>query len=212
MDHLRHMYSAVTVPRRRRRSAAVRSAARGPGLLLLNAQAMLIESEVSSARDSSGKDWSSKKKLSSSLKTDISPSFTSLDASFSFVEVNLKYEQSTEGCFFLVIMLYLFRHEEKNFISSCEPAEVGPKLAAAEEAFEFSLRTTATICRVLSLDSIVDSGASDHMTRAPILCTNYLGTKSKILAMINGVLLEKQVIVICPNLGVLSAAVLSMVL
>ncbi|GMI66408.1 hypothetical protein like AT2G20320 [Hibiscus trionum] len=72
-----------------------------------------------------------------------------------------------------------------SFISSSEPAKVDAKLAAAEETFALSVWTTATICRVLSLDSI--------------------------LAMVAGVLLEKQVVVICPNLGVLSAVVLSMV-
>ncbi|KAA3474901.1 DENN domain-containing 5B [Gossypium australe] len=62
---------------------------------------------------------------------------------------------------------------------------VDAKLAAAEEAFALSVWTTATICRVLSLDSI--------------------------LAVLAGVLLEKQVVVISPNLGVLSAVVLSIV-
>ncbi|KAK8694058.1 hypothetical protein V6N13_071620 [Hibiscus sabdariffa] len=74
---------------------------------------------------------------------------------------------------------------DESFISSSEPAKVDGKLAAAEEIIALSVWTTATICRVLSLDSI--------------------------LAMIAGVLLEKQVVVICPNLGVLSAVVLSMV-
>ncbi|KAJ7977157.1 DENN domain-containing protein [Quillaja saponaria] len=59
------------------------------------------------------------------------------------------------------------------------------KLIAAEEAFALSIWTTATICRVLSLESV--------------------------LAMVAGVLLEKQVVVVCPNLGLLSAAVLSLV-
>ncbi|XP_039013721.1 uncharacterized protein LOC120143481 isoform X1 [Hibiscus syriacus] len=74
---------------------------------------------------------------------------------------------------------------DESSLSSSEPAEVEAKLAAAEEAFALSVWTVATICRVLSLDSI--------------------------LAMVAGVLLEKQVVVICPNLGVLSAVVLSMV-
>ncbi|XP_022758550.1 uncharacterized protein LOC111305354 isoform X1 [Durio zibethinus] len=68
---------------------------------------------------------------------------------------------------------------------SFEAAEVNAKLAAAEEALALSVWTTATICRVLSLDSI--------------------------LAVVAGVLLEKQVVVLCPNLGVLSAVVLSLV-
>ncbi|XP_057964070.1 uncharacterized protein LOC131155149 [Malania oleifera] len=68
---------------------------------------------------------------------------------------------------------------------SLEPSEVKAKLAAAEEAFALSIWTTATICRVLSLESV--------------------------LALLAGVLLEKQVIVVCPNLGVLSASVLSLI-
>ncbi|TYI00720.1 hypothetical protein ES332_A11G153100v1 [Gossypium tomentosum] len=63
---------------------------------------------------------------------------------------------------------------DKSYLSSFEPSEVDAKLAAAEEAFALSVWTTATICRVLSLDSI--------------------------LAVLAGVLLEKQVVVISPNL------------
>ncbi|XP_073300145.1 uncharacterized protein [Primulina huaijiensis] len=63
--------------------------------------------------------------------------------------------------------------------------QVKLKLAAAEEAASLSLWTTATICRFLSLESI--------------------------LALVTGVLLEKQVVVLCPNLGVLSALVLSII-
>ncbi|TYJ09525.1 hypothetical protein E1A91_A11G147100v1 [Gossypium mustelinum] len=74
---------------------------------------------------------------------------------------------------------------DESYLSSFEPSEVDAKLAAAEEAFALSVWTTATICRVLSLDSI--------------------------LAVLAGVLLEKQVVVISPNLGVLSAVVLSIV-
>ncbi|KAK6940593.1 cDENN domain [Dillenia turbinata] len=62
------------------------------------------------------------------------------------------------------------------------PAEINAKLAAAEEAVALSIWTTATICRALSLESI--------------------------LALFSGVLLEKQVVVVCPNLDVLSAIVL----
>nr|GMD18692.1 uncharacterized protein LOC109173826 [Ipomoea batatas] len=58
-------------------------------------------------------------------------------------------------------------------------------LAAAEEAVALSVWTTATICRALSLETI--------------------------LALVTGVLLEKQVVVICPNLGILSALVLSLI-
>ncbi|KAB1208648.1 DENN domain-containing protein 5B [Morella rubra] len=71
------------------------------------------------------------------------------------------------------------------YIDSLEEAEVNAKLAAAEEALALSVWTTATICRVLSLESV--------------------------LALVAGVLLEKQVVVVCPNLGVLSAIVLSLI-
>ncbi|KAK4408181.1 DENN domain-containing protein 5B [Sesamum angolense] len=63
--------------------------------------------------------------------------------------------------------------------------QVKLKLATAEEAVSLSLWSTATICRVLSLESI--------------------------LSLVTGVLLEKQVVVLCPNLGVLSAVVLSLI-
>ncbi|XP_062021559.1 uncharacterized protein LOC133738123 [Rosa rugosa] len=74
--------------------------------------------------------------------------------------------------------------DEKNLDSSEDPG-VDAKLAASEEALSLSLWTTATICRVLSVESI--------------------------LALVAGVLLEKQVILVCPNLGVLSATVLSLI-
>ncbi|XP_021279509.1 uncharacterized protein LOC110413126 isoform X3 [Herrania umbratica] len=74
---------------------------------------------------------------------------------------------------------------DESYLYSFEAAEVNAKLAAAEEALALSVWTTATICRALSLDSI--------------------------LAVVAGVLLEKQVVVVCPNLGVLSAVVLSLV-
>ncbi|KAK9667264.1 hypothetical protein RND81_14G243400 [Saponaria officinalis] len=64
-------------------------------------------------------------------------------------------------------------------------AEVNARLAAAEEAIALSVWTTATLCRVLSLDSI--------------------------LALLTGVMLEKQVIVVCPNMGILSTVVLSLI-
>lgn len=73
----------------------------------------------------------------------------------------------------------------ENNLDSFEVAEVNVKLDAAEEAFALSLWTTATICRVLSLESV--------------------------LALVSGVLLEKQVVVVCPNLGVLSSVALSLV-
>ncbi|KAF3328150.1 DENN domain-containing protein 5B [Carex littledalei] len=63
--------------------------------------------------------------------------------------------------------------------------EVNSRLAAAEEAFALSIWTTATLCRVLSLESV--------------------------LSLFAGALLEKQLVVICPNLGILSAVVLSVI-
>ncbi|XP_010264819.1 PREDICTED: uncharacterized protein LOC104602732 isoform X2 [Nelumbo nucifera] len=66
-----------------------------------------------------------------------------------------------------------------------ETDEVNARLAAAEEALALSIWTTATVCRVLSLESV--------------------------LALFSGVLLEKQIVVVCPNLGVLSATVLSLI-
>ncbi|KAG4193173.1 hypothetical protein ERO13_A07G203700v2 [Gossypium hirsutum] len=74
---------------------------------------------------------------------------------------------------------------DESFFYSMEPSEINAKFAAAEEALALSVWTTATICRVLSLDGI--------------------------LAVIAGVLLEKQIVVVCPNLGVLSAVVLSLI-
>ncbi|KAE8774946.1 DENN domain-containing protein 5B [Hordeum vulgare] len=59
------------------------------------------------------------------------------------------------------------------------------RLVAAEEALALSIWTMATVCRALSLESM--------------------------LALFTGVLLEKQIVVICPNLGVLSAIVLSII-
>ncbi|GMI98679.1 hypothetical protein like AT2G20320 [Hibiscus trionum] len=74
---------------------------------------------------------------------------------------------------------------DENYFSSFETAEINAQVAAAEEALALSEWTIATICRVLSLDGI--------------------------LAVVAGVLLEKQVVVVCPNLGVLSAVVLSLI-
>ncbi|KAI9122003.1 hypothetical protein K1719_006692 [Acacia pycnantha] len=72
-----------------------------------------------------------------------------------------------------------------NYFKFLEPAQVNTKLAAAEEALALSIWTTATTCRVLSLDTV--------------------------LSLFAGVLLERPVILACPNLGILSAAVLSLV-
>ncbi|XP_054822465.1 uncharacterized protein LOC129320825 isoform X4 [Prosopis cineraria] len=73
----------------------------------------------------------------------------------------------------------------ENCLDSFEPAKVNANLAAAEEALALSIWTSVTICRVLSLENL--------------------------LALIAGVLLEKQVLLVCPNLGVLSAVVLSII-
>ncbi|KAF0913729.1 hypothetical protein E2562_024610, partial [Oryza meyeriana var. granulata] len=72
-----------------------------------------------------------------------------------------------------------------NGLTSIEKNEVNARLAAAEEAIALSIWTTATICRALSLESV--------------------------LQLFAGVLLEKQIVVMCPNLGVLSAIVLSII-
>ncbi|KAE9460746.1 hypothetical protein C3L33_07349, partial [Rhododendron williamsianum] len=77
------------------------------------------------------------------------------------------------------------RYLDQKFQHSLEGAEVNLKLAAGEEALALSIWTIATICRVLSLESV--------------------------LALVAGVLLEKQVVVVCQNLGVLSAIVLSII-
>ncbi|XP_042514302.1 uncharacterized protein LOC122088973 isoform X3 [Macadamia integrifolia] len=76
-------------------------------------------------------------------------------------------------------------YPDVKFLGSLEAAEFNARLAAAEEAFALSIWTTATVCRVLSLETF--------------------------LALLSGVLLEKQVVVVCPNLGVLSATVLSLI-
>ncbi|OEL33463.1 hypothetical protein BAE44_0005518 [Dichanthelium oligosanthes] len=70
-------------------------------------------------------------------------------------------------------------------LTSAETNKVNARLAAAEEALALSIWTTATVCRALSLESV--------------------------LGLFAGVLLEKQIVVICPNLGVLSAIVLSII-
>lgn len=70
-----------------------------------------------------------------------------------------------------------------NGLTSVEKTEVNARLAAAEEAIALSIWTTATICRALSLESVLELFAA--------------------------ALLEKQIVVICSNLGVLSAIVLS---
>ncbi|KAM1684326.1 hypothetical protein ACFX15_034938 [Malus domestica] len=74
---------------------------------------------------------------------------------------------------------------DENSLDSFQDPGVDVMLAAAEEALALSIWTTATICRVLSLESI--------------------------LSLLTGVLLEKQVVIVCPNLGVLSATVLSLI-
>lgn len=69
--------------------------------------------------------------------------------------------------------------------TSLEVAEINAAFCAGEEALALSSWTVATVCRVLSLESV--------------------------LALLAGALLEKQVVVICPNLGILSAVVLSLI-
>ncbi|KAG2323605.1 hypothetical protein Bca4012_059085 [Brassica carinata] len=73
----------------------------------------------------------------------------------------------------------------EEFIYSSDSSEINARLAAAEEAMGLSMWTTATVCRILSLETI--------------------------MSLLTGVLLEKQIVIICPNLGVLSAIVLSLV-
>ncbi|XP_020084630.1 uncharacterized protein LOC109707627 isoform X4 [Ananas comosus] len=69
--------------------------------------------------------------------------------------------------------------------SPAEVSKVNASLATVEEALALSIWTVATVCRSLSLESV--------------------------LALFAGALLEKQVVVMCPNLGVLSAIVLSII-
>ncbi|XP_042468651.1 uncharacterized protein LOC122051535 isoform X1 [Zingiber officinale] len=69
--------------------------------------------------------------------------------------------------------------------TSLEMTEVHHSLLAEEEATALSVWTVATLCGCLGLD--------------------------RILVMLAGALLEKQIVVVCSNLGVLSASVLSVV-
>ncbi|ESQ50402.1 hypothetical protein EUTSA_v10001892mg [Eutrema salsugineum] len=73
----------------------------------------------------------------------------------------------------------------EEYICSSDSSGINARLAAAEEAMGLSMWTTATVCRILSLETI--------------------------MSLLAGVLLEKQIVIICPNLGVLSAIVLSLV-
>lgn len=73
----------------------------------------------------------------------------------------------------------------KQLLDLLENAEVHAKIGFAETALALSIWTTATICRVLSLESV--------------------------LWLVAGVLLEKQIVLVCPNLGILSASVLSLI-
>ncbi|KAL6901851.1 hypothetical protein ACP4OV_004727 [Aristida adscensionis] len=72
-----------------------------------------------------------------------------------------------------------------NDLTLAEANEVNPRLATAEDALALSIWTTAAVCRALSLESV--------------------------LGLFTGVMLEKQIVVLCPNLGVLSAIVLSVI-
>ncbi|XP_010548732.1 PREDICTED: uncharacterized protein LOC104820065 isoform X2 [Tarenaya hassleriana] len=67
----------------------------------------------------------------------------------------------------------------EEYLDSFDAAEVNARLAAVEEALALSTWTTATICRVLSLETI--------------------------MVLLAGVLLEKQVVVACPNLFLIVA-------
>ncbi|KAK9057407.1 hypothetical protein SSX86_022242 [Deinandra increscens subsp. villosa] len=75
--------------------------------------------------------------------------------------------------------------EDPNVDMSMIPDKVKFKLAAIEEAVSLSNWTTITLCRALSLQNV--------------------------LLLLAAVLLEKQVIITSPNLGVLSATVLSLI-
>ncbi|KAK3013808.1 hypothetical protein RJ639_009734 [Escallonia herrerae] len=79
-----------------------------------------------------------------------------------------------------------------------DAAEVNRKLAAAEEAVALSIWTIATICRVLSLESVMIWSWLKFVT-------------ANVLTLVTGVLLEKQVVIECQNLGILSAIVLSLI-
>ncbi|AQL09546.1 DENN (AEX-3) domain-containing protein [Zea mays] len=72
-----------------------------------------------------------------------------------------------------------------NALTRAEKNKINLHLVAAEEALALSIWTMATVCRSLSLESV--------------------------LGLFTGVLLEKQIVVICPNLGVLSAILLSII-
>ncbi|EFJ08411.1 hypothetical protein SELMODRAFT_448043 [Selaginella moellendorffii] len=69
--------------------------------------------------------------------------------------------------------------------SGLELAEAHETAAAEEEAILLSLWTVSTVCRSLSLDTI--------------------------LSMVAGALLERQMVVVCPNVGILCAVVLSII-
>lgn len=75
--------------------------------------------------------------------------------------------------------------EDPNTDMSMIPDKVKFKLAQIEEAVSLSNWTTITICRALSLQNV--------------------------LILLTAVLLEKQVIITSPNLGVLSATILSLI-
>ncbi|KAI3526544.1 hypothetical protein L1887_05801 [Cichorium endivia] len=75
--------------------------------------------------------------------------------------------------------------EDPNVDMSLIPDKVKFKLAAIEEAVSLSNWTTITVCRALSLENV--------------------------LILVAAVLLEKQVIITSPNLGVLSATVLALI-
>lgn len=66
-----------------------------------------------------------------------------------------------------------------------EPSAIPPALMSAEEAASVGSWAIATLCRSLALENV--------------------------MAMLQGALLERQMVVFCPNLGVLSAVVTSLI-
>ncbi|CAM6084550.1 unnamed protein product [Calypogeia fissa] len=69
--------------------------------------------------------------------------------------------------------------------TSLDVAEVQAAVMAGEEAMAISIWATATLCRALSLENV--------------------------MTVFAGALLEKQMVVLCPNLGVLSAIVMALI-
>ncbi|KAG6517724.1 hypothetical protein ZIOFF_021122 [Zingiber officinale] len=85
--------------------------------------------------------------------------------------------------------------------TSLEMTEVHHSLLAEEEATALSVWTVATLCGCLGLDRVMNC----YFVTFVFFCN------CQILVMLAGALLEKQIVVVCSNLGVLSASVLSVV-